>query len=275
MKDEKSVYIFGIIPMVYYLFDYTMNIYLIEDAFIASISSEFLPFFLCLVYLLFCTLYYKEHEQKLEMEQKEKLINFNIEQQAKEIEVLKRSEKEMRVIRHDLRLLLNNLSISIQQNDKENAEKMIEGYIRRIDDTIIKRYCENTTINYVLLNFASRCKEEEIEFITDIDINKYLPNETLLSILLSNALDNACNAQSEIFDEHRYIKLSLKVSNNKLLIRISNPFKTKPTFVDSIPVSQRAGHGYGVQSILATTKQLQGNCQFLIDNKEFVVRIII
>ena len=118
MKDEKSVYIFGIIPMVYYLFDYTMNIYLIEDAFIASISSEFLPFFLCLVYLLFCTLYYKEHEQKLEMEQKEKLINFNIEQQAKEIEVLKRSEKEMRVIRHDLRLLLNNLSISIQQNDK-------------------------------------------------------------------------------------------------------------------------------------------------------------
>ncbi len=274
-KDDRSIYIFGIIPMVYYLYDYSLNIYLYDDIIFTQFALEFLPFFLCIVYLLFCSVYYKEHEQKIEIEQQNKFIQFNIDQQTKEMETLKRSEKEIRVLRHDLRLLLSNLSISIQQEDKENAQRMIEGYITQIDNTVIKRYCENTTINYVLLNFASRCKDEGIQFITDIELSKHIPNDILLSILLSNALDNACNAQKELHEKQRYIKLSLKISNNKLLILIKNPFKTAPVFVDGIPTSNRLGHGYGIQSILATVKELHGNCQFSVNGKEFIVRIII
>ena len=274
-KDDKSIYIFGIIPLVYYIFDYSLNIYLIEDLLFAHFATEFLPFFLCIVYLMFCTIYYKEYEEKQELAQKEKLIHFNIEQQAKEIETLKRSEKEMRILRHDLRLLLSNVSVSLQQEDIENAKTMIDQYITRIDNTVVKRYCENSTINYVLLNFASRCDEEGIQFITDIQIGKHIPNDMLLSILLSNALDNACNAQQELHDHQRYIKLSLMITNNKLLIKIANPFKTAPQMIHGIPTNHEPGHGYGIQSILTTTKELNGNCQFSLEGNVFIIRIII
>ena len=275
MKDDKSIYIFGIIPIVYYVFDYSMNTYLHDDLVFTHFASEFLPFFLCIVYLMFCTVYYKEHEEKQDLQQKEKLIQFSIEQQAKEIETLKRSEKEMRILRHDLRLLLSNISISLQQEDLDHAQTAIDQYITRIDNTVVQRYCDNATINYVLQNYASRCNEDGIQFYTDIELNKHIPNDTMLAILLSNALDNACNAQKELHENQRYIKVSLKISNNKLLILIKNPFKNSPVFVDGKPISQRSGHGYGIQSILATTKELNGNCQFSVNGKEFIVRIII
>lgn len=274
-KDAHSIFIFAIIPLVFYVYDYLLSISFFDKLTQTTYSDEFSPLLLCIVYLLFCTIYYKEHEQKLEIEQKEKLIQFNIEQQTKEINTLQRTEKEMRIIRHDLRLLLSNLSISLQQNDIDNAQKMIDNYITRIDNTVIKRYCENTMINYVIQNYASKCQEQGVPFITDIEIGKHIPKEMMLSILLSNALDNALNAQNELLETQRYIKLTLKIVNNKLLIKIANPFKTAPIMVDGIPTNKEPGHGYGVQSILATTKELNGNCQFSLDGNIFIIRIII
>ena len=169
-KDPKSVCIFGIVPVVYYLFDYSMNIY--SDLWIQNKRTvlEFLPLFLCLVYLTFCVVYFRQYEQKADAQRKEQLIRITTEQQAKEIAAIKRSEHEVRLLRHDMRLLLSNLSLCIENNDLETAKKIIAGTTASVDATVVRRYCEHDTINYVLSDFASRCQEQCIRFVTNVEL---------------------------------------------------------------------------------------------------------
>jgi len=105
-KDTRSVAIFGCVPIVYYIFDYIMGIYTSLWLENNRVATEFLPFMLCISFMMFCFVYYKEYEQKAEAEQKEQLIRITAQQQAKEIENTKRSMHEIVLIRHDIRLML-------------------------------------------------------------------------------------------------------------------------------------------------------------------------
>lgn len=274
-KDSRSVWIFGMIPMVYYLFDYSTGIY--SDLWLQNnrVTVEFLPLFLCFVYLCFCVVYYKEYEQKADAERKEQLIRITAEQQAKEIEAAKRSEHEIRLLRHDMRLFLNNLSLCIENEDLDTARKIIAGVSSTVESTVVQRYCQNDTINYVLSGYAARCREQNIRFSTNVELTDELPDEILFSTILSNALDNAVNAQKELPETKRSIRLMLKSNNGKTLLSVSNPFAAKPLFVDGIPVSGKPGHGYGSQSIRYMTERLGGNCMFTIEDERFLLRVVI
>ena len=274
-KDTKNVWIFGIVPMVYYIFDYTTGIY--GDLWVknSQIVFEFTPFILCIVHLIFCTVYYREYEQKAEAKRKEQMIRMLIEQQSRELEAMKRSEQEIRMVRHDIRLLMNNLSVCIDENDHETARKLISGYGARVDATAIKRYCENDAVNYVLASYETRCRELNVNFIINVNMGAMLLDEAELISILSNALDNALNAQQDLPADMRSIRLMMKTSVEKLLISVKNPYKTAPVFVDGLPVSSKPGHGYGVQSIRYMTEQLGGNCLFSLKDGMFVLQIVL
>ena len=274
-KDTRSVCIFGITPFVYYIFDYAAVIY--TDFWTAhiNIAAEFLSFFLGIVFLTFCFVYYREYEQKADALRKEQIIRLTVEEQKKELDAVKRSEHEIRLLRHDMRLLLFNLSTCIDNDDKETAKKMISSYVNSVDATAVKKYCENTTINYIISAFAERCKEMQTELACQIDIDVLGCDEIMLSTILSNALDNAINAQQSLPTEERKINLMLKNFNGKLLLSIKNPFLHKPVFANGIPISSKKGHGYGSQSIVYLTERLGGSCQFTTDGNLFVLRVVI
>ena len=276
-KDNRSVLIFSSIPAVYYVFDYVMSIYTDFWSSNNRIASEFLPFFLCIAFLLFCLVYYKEHEQKKDAERKEQIIRITAQQYAKEMEAVRKSELSIRLLRHDMRLLLNNLALSIEQDDKEYALKMISGYVSSIDATALHRYCANDTVNYVITNYEEKCRNLEIKFSAVVEIAEMTIDEILFSSILSNALDNALNAQRKLPVHKRSIKLMLKFSEGKLLLSVRNPYEEEPILVDGTPISPAAGqgHGYGTTSIRYMTERLGGNCQFVLEEDQFVVRVII
>lgn len=274
-KDSRSACFFGITPTVYYIFDYATSVYSEYFALNNYIVSEFLPFFLCIVFMLFCVLYYKEYKQKSDAERKEHIIRLTVEEQKKEIEAVKRSEQEMRILRHDMRLLLNNISVCLSNNDIDTAKKIISAYVSSIDATTVKRYCENTTVNYTISSYAAKSIEMHTEFICQIDIHSLNCDETMLSTIISNALDNALNAQEKLPFDQRKINFMLKNHNQKILLSVKNPFSDKPLFVNGIPVSNNKGHGYGTQSIAYLTERMGGNCQFTTEGNNFVLRIVI
>ena len=274
-KDNRSVLIFSSIPMIYYLFDYSVSIYTDLWNSHYRIISEFLPFLLCIAFVAFCVIYYKEYEKKADSERKEQIIKITVQQQAKEIAAIKKSNLETRLLRHDMRLLLSNLALSIEQNDKENSLKMISGFVKQVEASSLQRYCENDTVNYILTNFENKCLESDVEFKATIEIEKLAVDEILFSSIISNALDNALNSQAKLPEEERYIKLMLKNSDGKLLLSVKNPFSEKPVFIDGLPVSNRKGHGYGTQSIRYMTERLGGKCQFIIQDNTFILRVIL
>lgn len=274
-QNRKASWVFGITPMVYYVFDYIMGIYTDLWASNIQVAVEFLPLFLCLGHLTFCRVYHSEYQRKADAEQKEQLLRLTTTQQAREIEAIRRGEYELRLLRHDMRLLLNSLAVCIDQGDLETARKMISGYTSQVESTHLHRYCQCDTLNYVLWDFAARCLEQKVRFQPVVELTEDVAEEMLLSIILSNALDNALNAQLELPEERRSIRLLLKHSQGKLLLSVKNPCARPPKFVDGLPVTGRSGHGYGTQSIRHTAHRLGGNCRFSMEGDRFVVQVVI
>ena len=277
--EHPNSWVFGITPVVYYLFDYAVAIYSSLWADKHQLVVEFLPFFLCLGHLLFCAVYYREYELKRETEGKEQILRITVEQQTKEVEMIRRSEGEIRRLRHDLNLLLNSLSTCIEESDKETARKLISGFSKQAEASSVTRYCGNDTLNYVLSDYAARCREKGIRFQPTIELAELTVDELLFSTILANALDNALNAQSGQSKEKGAwrgdIRLLLKNSSGKTLLCVKNTFHEAPLFRNGIPASFREGHGYGVQSILYITEKLGGNCQFTIEEDWFVLRVVV
>ena len=275
LKDRKSAAIFGSVPLVYYLYDYSMGIY--TDLWTTNdrVAAEFLPFFLCVAFLLFCFAYYKEYEQKADAENKEQLIRLAVEQQRREVEAVKRSENELRILRHDMRMLLSNLSVCIENNDRETAREMISAYTSYIEGTKVDYYCANAIVNYILTDFANKCKEKQVAFTCVAGVEELAVDEILFSSILSNALDNALNAQEEMAEDRRRVELMLKLVNGKLLLSVKNPTATVPVFVDGLPLSARKGHGYGTRSIRYMTERLGGHCQFSVQDGLFILRVVL
>lgn len=274
-KKSSSVLIFGMIPMIYYLFDYSMSIYTDFWTTNNRVAIEFLPFILCIAYIIFCIVYFKEYEQKSEAERKEQLIRITVNQQTKEMEAIRRSEHEIRLLRHDMRLLLGSLAVCIEKEDKESALRMISGFSSNVEATTYQRYCKNTTVNYVLSDFHSKCLENGVEFHPTVELGELPVDDLIFSTILSNALDNALNAQKELPQGQRFLKLMLKTADKKLLLSVKNPVLKDPVFVDGLPITNKIGHGYGTQSIRYMTERLGGNCQFTVENHIFILRVVI
>ncbi|MBR2042429.1 MAG: sensor histidine kinase [Oscillospiraceae bacterium] len=273
-KDSKSVFIFGTTPIAYYVFDYIMVIFVEMRILYIYESAEFLAFLLCIIFLIFCLIYHKEYEQKADAQRREQIIRIALEQQQKELEAEKRGEQAIRIMRHDMRHFLSNLLICIDNDDKETARKMISSSVERIDNTVVKKYCENATLNYILSGFNERCREEKIDFDCKIE-SEPLCDETMLSTIISNALDNAINAQKGLPFESRNISLLLRERNGKMLLSVKNPFLKPPIFIEGKPVSDRENHGYGTQSIIYLTEKLGGNCKFAIEDNKFILMVVI
>ena len=274
-RNTRSVLIFGSIPLFYYGFDYVVGIYTNLWTTHYMLASELLSLSLCIFFMLFTAIYYKEYEQKIEAEHKEQIISITAEQRAKEIEAFRRSNLETSLLRHDMRLMLSNLSLCITEDDKQQALKMISGFSQQIEATALHRYCKNATLNYILTNFENKCTENNVDFHVEIGIDDLPVDEILFSSIISNALDNALNAQNKMPASERQVKLMLKNSGGKLLLSVKNPFRYAPVFVDGLPAANQKGHGYGTQSILYMTEKLGGKCQFTTKDHQFILRVIL
>lgn len=274
-KDNKSVYIFGGVPILYYVINYFLEIKTNFWSTTDPMITEFFRFFVCIVFLLFCVVYYKEYEQKTDLALKEQIINISFEQQKKEMELIKEKEQEVRIIRHDMRLFLNTLIMHINQDDKDTALKLANTLASNIEATTIQYYSNYNIVNYILSDYSAKFEKASILFQATVELQELKTDEIIFASILSNALDNALNATTTLPIEKRSIKLLLKNANGKLLLSVKNSFQGKIIFSDGLPVSSKAGHGYGTQSIRYMTEKAHGNCQFTIEDNEFVLRIVI
>ncbi|MBQ9954104.1 MAG: sensor histidine kinase [Eggerthellaceae bacterium] len=272
-RENRDVLVFCMVPFTYYVFDYAVSVYSDLWSSYSGAVAEFLPAVLCLAFTISCVAYHRVIEEKARLEERDRLIAIAIEQQTREVEAVRRGEKEMRLLRHDMRLLLNNVSRCLDEGDVENARKMLSGYVEDIDATKVQRWCGNDIVNYIIADCHSRCEAKGIAFEPAVEIAELPVDELTFASILSNALDNAINAQEKLPADQRRIKLSIKISNGRLLLSMKNSCLAAPRFVDGMPVTKEAGHGYGTQSIRYMTERLGGSCQFSAEGGQFLLRV--
>lgn len=275
-KPIKMVLIFCILPTAYYLFDYITTVYtdLLYSG--SEAAFEFLPFVLCVAYLFFSVIYFKEYEEKCEAERRSHLMEMKRVQSEKEIEAIKRSEYAVTLLRHDMRHFLNNIASYIEHGDTDKAKSYICEITALTDKTAMQRYCENPIVNMILSSYENEMNDKGIRFHHLIQIPAKLPvSDVDFTSILSNGLENAIHAVSELDSDNRDISLGLRMHENKLLLSIKNPYAHKVEMLDGIPQAKGAGHGLGTHSIKYVTEKLNGNCQFIAQNSQFTLRVVL
>lgn len=275
-KSNRDLCVLGAMPLVYYLFDYATTKFssLLYSG--SKVVVEFLAFSLCLSYVLFLLVYFREYETKSKAEQYGRLMDMQLHSLRSEMEQVRLSEQRMAILRHDMRHHLSVLQTFIRDQENSRALNYIQEINNRYDDTVIVSYCKNDVLNSVLSIYSSRFAENVITFDAHIQAPQVLPcSEMTFCAILSNILENAMHAVRKLPAKNRRIHLSIFENAGHLLMLEKNPTDTAPAFSDGIPVTEQDGHGTGVQSVIYYVEQEHGQYQFYMDGKDFVVRILL
>lgn len=185
----------------------------------------------------------------------------------------------------------------IQSCLNDNSYAQAQDYIREIctslNNSQITRYCANEAVNLILSSYIAKADKYNITTqvsVTAANLADYKPTD--LCSLFANALENAINAcklvqtaktsinnsYSSISDtasdygevnSNRIITVKVFDKNNKLCINITNTYAVEPIFVNNTPVSDKAGHGIGIRSIISVIEKYNGVYDFFTEDGVF------
>lgn len=154
-------------------------------------------------------LYQKQQGERILLEQKNML------------EAQLDSQLNIRKMKHDMKGYTATLSGLLAEGKIDEAQRYLEGVGAQMD-TLSEQFCANPYINAVFVYFAGRLEKMGAEFRSDLQIGEEeLPYMELCQIL-SNGLENACDALKELEKEQRTVSVHMRYKRNYLLIRIRN-----------------------------------------------------
>lgn len=269
---------FGLVPALYYGFDYLTRIYtnlLIEGTLVAV---EFMPFVCSLAYLFFVVYTSREQRIRIQLEQTQTILNMQVEQAVREIAALRESHEKTSAYRHDMRHHMQYLSSCIENGQLKQAQEYIQEIYSEIESNKVTLFCENEAANLILSTFARRADDSGILMQVRAKIPQLIPiSETDLCVLLSNALENALHASKKQREKGHAgtIEVSVYEKSGKLFLQIINSCDHDIPFNNGIPVTSRSGHGIGVRSICAIVEQYDGMYTFSACDGQFILRISI
>lgn len=269
-------YQFGLIPAIYYGFDYLTQIYTDLLSKGTPVVAEFMSFVCSVAHLIFVL--HSSHEKwtRNQLEQIQDSLNLQISQSVREIETLRESQQKTSEYRHDLRHHMQYISSCIENGRLEQAQVYIQGICSEIEANKVTVFCENEAANLILSAFAGRAKEHEVPMKMKAQIPKNLHvSESDLCVLLSNALENALHACQKLKEKEVVgtIEVSAFTKNRKLFLEINNSCDSDITLVHGIPVTNQPDHGIGVRSICALVERYEGIYTFTVEAGRFILRV--
>ena len=275
--ESKSVQLlFGLIPVLEYLFSYVTQVYTKLLYHGGPVVVEFMSFVCSVAYLIFVLRTSKEKQMRSELEHAQGTLNLQVEQSIREIGLLRESQQQASTYRHDLRHHLQFISGCIKNGRPEQAQNYIEQIHADIEAHKVTRFCENETVNLVFSAFAERVGKQNIM----MEIKAALPGELAvaesdLCVLLSNALENALHAcqKQKALQKAAEIEVTVYENKERIFIQIVNSCAEQVLFERGLPVTKEPGHGLGVRSICAVVDKYQGICDFSVKDGKFILRV--
>lgn len=270
-ESKTILSLFLLLPLCYYILEYAFTVYtdLLYSG--GAVIIEFMDSFIVLLYLILSILTIEFSSQKNQAERENLILTTAAMQAQKEIAQLSEADRQSAIYRHDLRHHIHFIQECIRENEPEQALQYMEHICDSLDRIPVKKYCENNALNLILSSYIGKAAEQNIPTevsVTTTDFSRFQVPD--LCSLLSNALENAIYACSRIdAADSRYIHLKIYEKNHQLCINMANSYQDEPVFENDIPVSNRTGHGLGVQSIISVIEKYHGIYGFFASGGEF------
>lgn len=177
--------------------------------------------------------------------------------------LVEQSEKNMKILRHDMRHYSGMIDLLLEQGEYDEIRKVTK-YINDVaDENKITKYCDNLLANTVLKNMMEQAEASGIKVQQDIFAPRELPvNEYEFASVIANLYENALHCVKELAPEKRCIEAKVHCSKDHLLIHMQNAYEQDIQFDEytGLPKSKAGGeHGLGMQSVLAFSDKIGGN----------------
>ena len=216
-------------------------------------------------------------QYRIQMErQSAALLTVQISALKEKMNRVKEVEDSIRIQRHDLRHQLQAVAELVARGDREAALEFLDAARKRLDEQKEIRWCSPPVLDAVFSTYFAQAKSQGIRVGAKVSLPDTLPvDEGELAIVLANALENAIHANLELPQNQRIIRCKM-VGTPSIMLEISNPCTGSVSF-DSrgLPVSQKDGHGLGVQSISAFCRKNEAICQFDLTEGWFRFRLVL
>lgn len=275
-ESPKALFLFGGLPVIYYIFDYATTIYsdLLYSG--SEMVAELLPTAVGLLYMIYTTAYYRQLQRQTRTELQNSLIAAQLKQAEAEIASLRHAETQAAAYQHDMRHHLTAISAFLSADKPHQAEEYIKQVQADIEAITPKRFCENELVNLLCSSFASKAARMGVRLTLEADLpNLPAISDTELCALLSNSLENALNAVEKLKENRRWVEFYCGVRAGKLLIEIKNPYSGHIPFREGLPEASRPNHGHGCRSIQAIAQAHRGLYEFKAENGIFTLRVVL
>ncbi|MEG2660963.1 MAG: ATP-binding protein [Oscillospiraceae bacterium] len=275
--SRQSLFLFGCLPAVYYVFDYVATVY--TDILYIGIQmiNEFLPTVMVLFYLWFIVAYHSEVQQKAQIQLEKNMLSMQMENAKLQMNVLRSSQEQAVIYRHDMRHHFSMIDSFVQQGEFGKITDYLANARQELTTITPMRFCQNETINLLLSSFMNKAQKHAITLSVKAELPKdmNIPDTELCSVL-SNGLENAINAVNKLEDSTlRKVFITCSTSRNKLLIEIENAYMGEVQMSEGVPSSTEKGHGYGCKSMRSIAKKRNGFCTFAAADGIFTLRVVL
>ncbi len=240
------------------------------------VSCTGLIFINILVFVLFGKL-----RDRLALARGTEMLSSLLTQQENSVKRLETLYNRTRSFRHDMKnhiLLLNMLA---EKGDTEGLKKYLRDLGGAVDESDYVRITGISAVDAILNEKMYEAQSKDITTsynCVNLEKNDILPID--LCIILSNALDNAIEANSLVEDKtRRFIKVKAHGNETFTVISVSNPTDSEPKKnAKGLYETSKAdadSHGFGLRSIESTVNKYHGEMLMKCEDGVFtlVVRL--
>lgn len=176
---------------------------------------------------------------------------------------------------HDLRHHNAVLAEYLENGEVDLAKEYLNEYTKTVSLFELKQYCKNPIANAVFRLYQQRSEDAGIDLRVTADIPEQLPMRAPdLGVLLSNLLENACEACEKSFPP-TFIVVAVDQDGDSLRIQLRNSVGEQTEFVEGLPLSTKKHGGVGLKSVSRIVDQNGGMLRLFQKAGEFHTQIIL
>ena len=236
--------------------------------------------FLCVLVLIlmlfnYATIFSALYRQLLlyRKQQSERILQ----EQKNTLEAQLDSQLNIRKMKHNMKGYTATLSGLLAARKLDEALTYLKGVEAEMD-SLTGQFCANPYINAVVVHYFGKFEDMGAECRVDIQVGEEeLPYMDLCQIL-SNGLENACDALKGLEKEKRKVSVQMRYNRNYLLIRIRNKCRDD-LYVEQgeIPATDKAGqdHGFGLATVKEAAERLDGESFCYTEDGYFILDVML
>lgn len=264
-----------LVPIMTLIMGYFQRIYI--DLMTEDYMTNWTLFWLACIVAFGGSVLYTQKIRALEvnkvMQVRMQLLETNYEQAT-------RRYKEKAELLHDEKHHVDAIREMLDSGKVEEAIRYVSSVSHKISQSGNRIWSNHLFLDLVLNMKVQEAKEKLIDVEIRFDDMKDLAmQETDISVLFGNLLDNAIEAVEKIFDpDDRWIKIFGERKGKLLVLNMSNPVGQDLRFDGKQLItskSDRELHGFGMQSIQRIVERYHGEVDVTQQEEKFLLTLIL